>query len=177
MINFVFVLFVTCIMKNNLCSNLNNWKNIGASDTILDWIENGVKFPLIQDISSFEVSNNKFSIKEENFLKSEISHLLILGCIERVSFKPKCVSPISCVPMKNGKFRLVTDLRHLNSYSPPPKIKYEDINTVINVAKPNDYIITADLQNGFFHIPVHKDHQTLLGFKFGSHYCSSTVWT
>ena len=84
------------------------------------------------------------------------------------------MSQISCVPKKNGKFRLVTDLRHINKQSIPPKIKYEDINTVISVVKPKDYIVTSDLQNGFFHVPVHKDHQTLLGFKFRSEYY---IWT
>ena len=165
---------LTCIMKNNLHSNLENWKSLGASDTVLSWIEQGVKFPLIGDISSFELPNGNFSAKQETFLNSEINNLLLLGCIERVTSKPKCVSPISCVPKKNGKFRLVTDLRHINTHSQPPKVKYEDINTVISVVKPKDYIVTTDLQNGFFHVPVHRDHQTLLGFKFKSHYY---IWT
>ena len=54
-------------------------------------------------------------------------------------------------------------------------MKYEDINTVISVVRPKDYIVTADLQNGFFHVPVHRDHQTLLGFRFKSHYYTWTV--
>ena len=165
---------LTCIMKNNLHSNLENWKSLGASDTVLSWIEHGVKFPLIGDISSFELPNGNFSAKQETFLNSEINNLLLLGCIERVPSKPKCVSPISCVPKKNGKFRLVTDLRHINTHSQPPKVKYDDINTVISVVKPKDYIVTTDLQNVFFHVPVHIDHQTLLGFKFKSHYY---IWT
>ena len=123
-------------MKNNLRRNIDNWKSIGASDTVLNWIEQGVKFPLIGDIDSFELPNGQFTHKQEEFLSSEISNLLLLGCIERVYTKPKCVSPISCVPKKNGKIRLVTDLRHINKQSIPPKIKYEDINTVISVVKP-----------------------------------------
>ena len=166
---------LTCIMKNNLCSNIENWISLGASDTVLTWLRHCVKFPIEGDISSFELPNGRFSIKEEAFLNTEISNLLLLGCIERVTSKPKCVSPISCVPKKNNKFRLVTDLRHINNHSHPPKVKYEDINTVISVVRPKDYIVTADLQNGFFHVPVHRDHQTLLGFRFKSHYYTWTV--
>lgn len=172
---FVIIFLLTCTMKNNLVNNIDNWKSIGASNTVLQWIEHGIQFPLVGEIDSFEFTNRVFSRKEQTFLHSEISDLLLLGCVERVTSKPKCVSPISCVPKKNGKFRLVTDLRHLNSYSKPPKIKYEDINTVIDVVKPKDNIITADLKNGFFHIPVHRDYQTLLGFKFGSHYYTWSV--
>ena len=38
------------MMKNNLHSNLENWEALGASDTVLSWIEHGVKFPLIGDV-------------------------------------------------------------------------------------------------------------------------------
>ena len=162
-------------MKNNLYSNLHKWQSIGASNSVLDWIENGVKFPLKEEVPNFEIPNKTFSAKEESFLISEISNLLLLGCITVTDNRPNCVSPISCVPKKNGKFRLVTDLRHLNSYSHAPKIKYEDINTVIKVVEPKDYMVTADLENGFFHIPIHKDHQTLLGFKFQSRYYTWSV--
>ncbi|MEW8544182.1 MAG: reverse transcriptase domain-containing protein [Candidatus Thiodiazotropha sp.] len=164
-----------CNMKDNLRTNLTTWKTIGTSDTVLDWIKYGVRFPLIQDVQEFEFSNQTFSKKEEVFLENEISELLLLGCIDIATSKPKCVSPISCVPKKNGKLRLVTDLRHLNSYTSPPKVKYEDINTVIKVVKPKDFMITTDLQNGFFHTPVHTEHQTLLGFKFKSVYYTWSV--
>ena len=157
-------------MRNNLYFNLNKWQSIGASNTVLDWIENGIKFPL-----NFEIPNKTFLAKEESFLRSEISNLLLLGCINVADKRPNCVSPISCVPKKNGKFRLVTDHRHLNSYSHATTIKYQDINTVIKVVEPKDCMVTADLENGFFHIPIHKDDQTLLGFKFQSRYYTWSV--
>ena len=53
--------------------------------------------------------------------------------------------------------------------------KNEDINTVINLIKPKDFIVTADLKNGFFHIPVHPDQQELLGFAFQNKYYKWTV--
>lgn len=177
LLNFICVLllFYSCTMKNNLRSHLDAWKNIGSCDTVLNWIKSGIKFPLTREVESFEINNKVFTKSEETFLETEISNLLLLGCIDIAPLKPKCVSPISCVPKKCGKFRLVTDLRHLNTHTSPPKVKYEDINTVIKVVKPKDYMITADLQNGFFHIPVHEEHQTLLGFKFKSTYYTWSV--
>ena len=168
-------IFYTCTMRNILCSNIQKWHSFGASDTVIHWIQNGVKFPITEEIPSFEIANKTFSPKEEAFLNSELSNLLLLGCINVSDEKPRCVSPISCVPKQNGKLRLVTDLRHVNSFSNAPKIKYEDINTVIKVVQPNDNMVTADLQNGFFHVPVHRDHQTLLGFEFKSKYYTWSV--
>ena len=60
------------------------------------------------------------------------------------------MSPITCVPKKNGTVRLVTDLHHLNSFSEPPKFKYEDINLVIKITQPKDYVISCALKDGFF---------------------------
>ena len=147
---FDFIIFIDMYNEEQFHSNLENWKSLGASNTVLSWIEHDVKFPRNGDISSFELPNGNLSAKQETFLNSEINNLLLLGCIERVTSRLKCVSPISCLPKKNGKFRLVTDLRHINTHSQPPKVKNEDINTVISVVKPKDYIVTTGLQNGFF---------------------------
>ena len=65
-----------------------------------------------------------FPLKKLIFLETEMNSLLLQGCIDIADSKPKCVSPITCVPKKNGDFRLVTDLRHLNSFSKPPKFEY-----------------------------------------------------
>ena len=46
---------------------------------------------------------------------------------------------------------------------------------MIKVVEPKDYMVTADLENGFLHIPIHKDHQTLLGFKFQLRYYTWSV--
>lgn len=167
------LVFVT--MKNTLRLNIHKWQSIGASETVLQWLQEGVKFPLSEDICAFEINNGPFSKRESVFLESEIARLLLQGYIEVCDNKPLCVSPITCVPKKNGDFRLVTDLRFLNSHCEPPKFKYEDINSVIKITQPKDYMITADLKDGFHHIPVHKDHQLLLGFKFKSIYYTWSV--
>lgn len=131
--------------------------------------KNGIKFSLTREVESFEIDNKDFTKSEETFSVTEISNLLLLGCIDIAPLKPTCISPISCVPNKSGKFRLVTDLRRLNTHIFPQKVNYKDIN------KPKDYMSTADLQNGFFHILVHIQHQTLLGFKFKSTYYTWSV--
>ena len=70
---------------------------------------------------------------------------------------------------------LITDLRYINRRCTPPKFKNEDINAIIDLDKPNDFMCTADLKNGFFHIPVNSEHQELLGFSFEQKYYKWTV--
>lgn len=161
-------------MRNTLASNIDAWRQIGASETVLRYISNGVKFPIV-DIPSFCCENKQFSSLQSKFLLKEINDLLWLGHVVPCGVKPRCVSPINCIPKKNGKYRLVTDLRLLNNKCQPPKFKNEDISTVISFIQPKDYIVTADLKDGFFHVPVHPDHQELLGFQFRGNYYKWTV--
>ena len=162
-------------MRHTLSDSINNWYNINASTHIIEWVYEGVKFPLQCNIPSFEFPNKQFSVREDVFIQSEINNLLLQGQIEVCEVKPKCVSPLICVTKKNNSFRLVSDLRNLNVYCPAPKFKYEDINTVISLIKPKDFLVAADLKDGFHHIKAHKDHRTYLGFQFKGIYYQWTV--
>ena len=108
----------------------------------------------------------KLSPVEISFVKTELHKLEINGAIRRVQSKPMCVSPIKCVRKKNGKYRLVTDLRLLNSCIDTPSFQNEGINTVSSTVRHGDYLVKTDLKDGFFHIPVHPLYYTYLGFEF-----------
>lgn len=167
-------IFFLMFQANNLRSCLQEWSNIGASKTVLDWLQQGVKLPLISDPHNFELENYSFNPKEEKFVDSEIKNLQQAKAIIPVPYKPWCVSPIGCTPKRGGGFRLITDLRKFNAICKPPKFVDEGIDTVISLLEKNDYLVTADIKNGFLHIPVHKAHQTYLGIKWKNVYY---VWT
>ena len=69
-------------MRNTLAQNIDNWVKIGASDVVLDWLQNGVKFPICNTIETFEIPNKSFSRPESVFKRSELQSLLLLGHIE-----------------------------------------------------------------------------------------------
>ena len=55
------------------------------------------------------------------------------------------------------KYRLIHDLRVLNSHCSNYKFKQEDIRVVEQIIRPKDYLTSIDLKDGFFHVKVHKD--------------------
>ena len=57
---YVHLCFVFVTMKNTLRSNIHKWQSIGASETVLQWLEEGVKFTLSEDICAFEIKNVEF---------------------------------------------------------------------------------------------------------------------
>ena len=144
---------------------LNEWEAISASPTVLNWIKNGVEIPFQQEPLPFEYKNRHFNKKEQLFLQSEISRLLKSGVIERDD-KVCHISPINCVPKRNNKFRLVADLRHINSHVISKNFKYDSILSVTESIKPQDKLITVDIKDGFYHIPVSEQSQKYLAFTF-----------
>ena len=75
----------------------------------------------------------------------------------------KFISPINCVPKKNGIFRLVIDLRKLNSCG---NFKYEDINSILEFVSPKDKRVTLDIKDGFYHVPISPNSQQYMGFMY-----------
>lgn len=162
-------------MPHRLKSHLQNWVDIDANEQVLEWIDNGVKLPLTNIPAPFELHNRSFSSKQYSFIDAEIKELVAKGVLCEVSYKPHCVSPVSCVPKKGGKLRLITDLRCLNSYIEAPKFSSENMGCAINLIQSEDLMVTVDLKDGFFHIPVHPDDQKYLGIYWNGRYLIFTA--
>jgi len=127
--------YIMCFAKpsdefkaSNLHQNIDHWKQIGAPSNVINWLENGVLIPFDQEPQSFYLPNRKFGFTKGEFIADEIASLLKSGAIREVNEPPTCISPISCVPKKGGKFRLIVDLRIINQSCVVPKFRYEDIN-------------------------------------------------
>ena len=151
---------------------MDAWERIDVPKFVLDWIKYGVRIPFKagEDNISFELNNRQFSDKEETFIDGEISRFLSADWIERCDVKPICVNPILCVPKKNNKLRLITDLRSINEHCAVPHYRNEDIKDTVRLVKSGDYFVTADIKDGFFHVPIAKEDRDYLGFYYKGFY-------
>jgi ribonuclease HI len=144
---------------------LQQWRNIGASPHVVQWLQQGVTIPFQTIPPVFEFKNYVHSLKEFTFLCQEIKRLESLGVISCVSTKSKGISPITCVPKKGkNQFRKIIDLRHLNSFCSVDTFRNEDIEVVCGMVQAKDEMVTVDLRDGFQHIGIHPDFRTYLGF-------------
>ena len=161
-------------LSHRLAAHIDAWKRINALPNVLQWIKDGIKIPFACDTAPSPIyrSPHHHTTEETKFLRTEISDLQAIGAIEKVGYRPYCVSPIKCVPKKSGtsKYRLITDLRLLNDFVEAPAFQQESIHRLSHVVSANDELVTFDLKNGFFHIPVHRDYRSFLGFEFLGHY-------
>jgi hypothetical protein len=69
------------------------------------------------------------------FVTTAINELLESGCVVEQSNRPFCVNPLSVSVNKNGKKRLILELRHVNQFVEKRKIKFEVPKEALNFAK------------------------------------------
>ena len=153
-------------LESRLRDHLHNWRKINASDTVIEWIRDGVPIPFVKRPNKTLLSNPKFSDIHRKFIKEEIKRLLEKGALERCNHKPDFVSPINVVPKKNKKYRLSTNLKLLNKHIEKKSFRDEDIRTTIDIVEKDDEMVSLDLKDCFYHVPVRKSCKDYLGIMF-----------
>ena len=155
--------------------NIDKWQHITNNSYVIKWLAEGVHLPFDLEPLPFHLNNSTFTKEQEQFIDTEVQKLVRSGALQHTLIKPTCISPIGCVPKKQGKFRLIINLRKLNESCFPPSFQNEDIKVVLDLVKPNDNLITLDFKDGFHHIPVLKDHHRFLGVEWKGQWYMWTV--
>ena len=151
--------------------NKEAWSYIGASQKILEWIDEGVPLVFNVEPDPCEFPNRIEGKRQCDFVDQEVTKLLQRKAIKEVSRDQiHCVLPLRYVPKKQKKFRLVLDCRHVNQRIQCPTFSQEGIDTVSNQIESEDQLISIDLENVFHHVPVKLIHQKYLGFFWKGHY-------
>jgi len=132
------------------------WRALGAPHVVMEWIEHGVELHLqgnpVEDGRSFPLTES-----QSKWLNVEIARLLEVGAIEHLSLDqglsrkpPGAVlrAPVFLVHKKGPKkWRLVIDLRRLNSVLNNRPCKYEGIGTLARMAGRGWLMITFNLES------------------------------
>jgi len=120
--------------------------------------------PLTRKPFSYPTSRYKVPI-----LQQEILTLLEKEAIEEVLdiSSPGFYSRLFVVPKPNSKWRPIIDLKALNQYLKIPKFSMENLQSIWASLIPGNFTFSLDLQDAYFHIPVHPDSRKFLRFTFG----------
>ena len=132
---------------------------------ILDVIQDGYKIPLYETPHSAYFRNNRSALAHSDFVTAEITSLLKSGRIQELDQPPTVINPLS-VDVKDGKKRLILDLRYVNMHVWKEHIKYEDYRTLKNFLCRGDFIYSFDLKSGYHHVDIFDEHCQYLGFSW-----------
>ena len=148
----------------NLPSSIQFFKEIGASEFILNTLRNG-HFPKLKcPVPDYEIENHGSFRKHYSFAIDNLRTLLEKGRIEIVEKKPKLVNPLHVVEQRL-KNRLILDCSKLNKYIVVPKIKYDNHEVAFQYFRKGIHIFSYDLKDGYHHLLIHPDFCDYLGFK------------
>nr|GBM06712.1 Retrovirus-related Pol polyprotein from transposon 17.6 [Araneus ventricosus] len=97
----------------------------------------------------------------KNEMRNQINILLDAGIIQP-STSPYC-APVLLVKKSDGSFRLVADLRKLNSKTIPDNSPLPKIDEMIDQLSGAKFFSTMDLTSGFHQMSMHPDHMHYTG--------------
>ena len=67
---------------------------------------------------------------------------------------------------KDGSYRTTLNLKKFNEFVGYRHFKMDTLDTVIKLMTPGCYMVSIDLKDAYYLLPIHKDHQKFLKFKF-----------
>src|SRR4029434_8638212 len=108
--------------------------------------------------------------EQSHFLREEIISLLRKEAISIVLPEEEAAGFYSryfLVPKKDGNYRPILDLRVLNKALMLLRFRMLTPRRLVQFIRPNDWFITIDLKDAYFHISIHHRHRRYLRFGFG----------
>ena len=152
-------------MAARVRAQLHQWRAIGASPQVLDWIKNGVRLRWRAGgpPKPFNHGEATFDPTESAFIDKEVARCLATGAWEPAT-SSKFVSRAFLVPKPGGGFRLVVDLRTVNAHCVDLPCRYETLKTLRRLARPEDYLFSFDLSDGYHCVGIAPEHRQYLTF-------------
>ena len=159
---------------------LHFWRTITSDQYILSLVQ-GISIPFLHGKppkQKFIPKQLAMSKEEMSFVDDELRKLLENGCIKKLpSQLPNgWVSNIFLVPKKQGGFRMILNLKHLNKYVTYTKFKMDHIDKVIQLIRPGDFFSSLDLVSAYQHFWIKEEYQPYFQFCWrDNYYCYVTM--
>nr|XP_034336017.1 uncharacterized protein LOC109617665 isoform X1 [Crassostrea gigas] len=145
---------------------IENWKLITSDQTILSFVSGySIEFDS-NPFQTFIPVPIKFNESETETIDNEISDLFKKGIIEHATSDndDEYISNIFLRPKKNGKFRVILNLKHLNNFIEYHHFKMETFTAALGLVSENCFFGSIDLQDAYYSCPVHESDRKFLRF-------------
>ena len=145
---------------------LENWARFTKDPWVLTTVK-GYQI-LLENWPEKHWSSTTFIKEQQIILLEEVTKLREKGAIRPVlQEEAHIVSPVFVVPKSGGDWRLIIDLRHLNTCMLPPHFKMEGLFMLPSIISQGWPMVKLDLKDAYLTIPMAQESQNLLTFKVG----------
>ena len=135
------------------------WGTFCRDKWVLDVIERGYRMEFLEITRFGGIVKSPIPLDKvsRDLLLGEVTDMLAKSAIRRVPFNPRSgfYSRIFLAPKKNGKWRPVINLKPLNQFLKKQHFKMSTIADVIQEVERDDWLISIDLKDAYFHVPIH----------------------
>ena len=178
-------------IEGRLRERIGLWRQITKDQRVLDLILNGLRMEFRDGAAPPEMHSTRNVVPDEleDWTAQQIDAMLRAGAITTwedhatllrqrglsPGARPHVVSPIlvhekpSSTP-ENRKYRFIVDARELNEYLVKRKFKLQSLHEFGKQLRRGDYLWSLDLASAYFHVSVHWQYSTYLGFSFRGRY-------
>ena len=102
---------------------------------------------------------------EQHVIDTEIDKLLAKGAITPSSHEEgEYISPIFTRAKKDRSFRVILNLKCLNSHVQYHHFKMDSLNTVLQMVKPGCFMASIDLKDAYYSVAIATADQKYLKF-------------
>ena len=141
---------------------------MGASSRVLTWVQRGVRIQFTRrPPSAFHKGGSLTDLTPSQKLwwAEERARLMAAGAWEPATCS-KYVSKAFLVPKPGGSsWRLVLDLRHLNSFCRAYGMRMETLKKLQRVMKGGEWMASFDLKDGFYALGIAPEHRKYFTFE------------
>jgi len=153
-------------LRNRVRRRALAYAECGASSEVLKWILNGYPLPWAgQKPQPFHQGTSCQNLTEgqSTFMTTELQRFLDVGCLEP-AVSARWVTRAFLVPKpgRTDAWRLVSDFRWLNRYLRKQKCRFETLKRLASLARQNDWMISLDLQDGFYAVSIRPEDRPYL---------------
>ncbi|KAK3259929.1 hypothetical protein CYMTET_31091 [Cymbomonas tetramitiformis] len=142
-------------------------KGAGANSEVMQWISKGAKIRWVDKAPlpfDHGVSLGDATPPQLEWMAAETERCLKTGAWVRAR-RRRHVSRVFLVPKPGtNKWRLVMDFRWLNAHCVKSRCKMETLKKLRRLAKPNDWCISFDLQDGYHVVGIEPAFQEYMQF-------------
>ena len=153
-----------------LSNFVEGWKHITNDPYVLSIVAKGYRLhftspPLLQQ-TPWEIKSPQ-DPQEILGMQEQISLMLQKNAITEVPpDSPGFYSNVFLVRKASGGWRPVIDLKNLNAYIHGPHFRMFTTSSVLSSVEKGDYAFKIDVQDAYFHVPIHPSSRKYLRFAF-----------
>ena len=156
---------------------IQNWSAITSDESILSIVRGEhLQFVTIPN-QVFTLNNFKFTPTKNTAINEEIQRLQQTGVIKQcLRENGDFVSNVFVRPKKDGKYRMILNLKRVNSHMVYYHFKMDTLLSAVAMMRPNCFMASIDLKDAYYSVPIHPEDHKYLKFQWNSQYYQYTAF-